>query len=324
MSVNIRYPNIVGTSDREQLTQIKSYLHQLVDQLNYALPSLGTGDDSAQAPSSFEVQGGEISYYELRSLIIQEMQEVERLFEQLSKKMQAEYVSNNELHQAVDDAIEDAIESGEFVGPPGPKGENGDLSTEEKDLILSLFENASYEQDMTESLDRLKLLWSVWTVDASVQSGTCVDSYGNDVSANTLNVNYGDRLVLYINPDEYYSISNVTVTMGGENITESVYADGVITIPSVTANVEVSAECSREVRIVNVDLVNCGGSSQYTILNGDSFGLLISPDDGYELRNLTVTMGGEDITEAVYSNGIIKIPSVTANVSISGYAELYE
>lgn len=114
MSVNIRYPNITAASEREQLAQIKSYLHQLVDQLNYALPSMG--DSSEQTIS---VQGEEISYYELRSMIVQELQEVERLFDKLSQKMQSEYVSDAELPQAIDDALAQAKESGEFKGEPG-------------------------------------------------------------------------------------------------------------------------------------------------------------------------------------------------------------
>ena len=125
MSVNIRYPNITGLSEKEQLTQIKSYLHQLVEQLNYAFPTLGTGAESAQAYSSQEVQGEEISYYELRSLIIQQLQEIDTMFGQLSQKMQSEYVSDDELPQAIDTALAQAKESGEFDGPQGPQGEQG-------------------------------------------------------------------------------------------------------------------------------------------------------------------------------------------------------
>lgn len=35
--INIRLPNITEGSEREQLQQIKSYLHQLVNELNWAL-----------------------------------------------------------------------------------------------------------------------------------------------------------------------------------------------------------------------------------------------------------------------------------------------
>lgn len=86
MSVNLRYPNITAGTPQEQISQIKSYLHQLVEQLNYALPSAsGTSETIA-------VQGAEISYYELRTLIVQSLQDVEREFDKLSAKMTSEYV----------------------------------------------------------------------------------------------------------------------------------------------------------------------------------------------------------------------------------------
>jgi len=115
MSVNIRYPNITGFSEREQLTQVKSYLHQLVDQLNYALPTIGTseGAESTTTTKTVEVQGGELSYYELRSLIIQEIQKIDALFEQLSKKIYAD------VDTVVENSLRESKESGEFDGKDG-------------------------------------------------------------------------------------------------------------------------------------------------------------------------------------------------------------
>ena len=97
MSVNIRYPNISGFPDKEQLAQIKSYLHQLVEQLNYALTTLGSGDGTGQSTDTYDAQGGDISYYELKSLIIQELQEVENLFKKLSNDIDSKYVSVDEV-----------------------------------------------------------------------------------------------------------------------------------------------------------------------------------------------------------------------------------
>lgn len=37
MTPQIRYPNITGRTPEEQIAQLKSYLHQLADQLNYLL-----------------------------------------------------------------------------------------------------------------------------------------------------------------------------------------------------------------------------------------------------------------------------------------------
>ena len=45
MNIDLRFPNITGKSEAEQLTQMKSYLHQLVEQLNWALNTV----ESAQA-----------------------------------------------------------------------------------------------------------------------------------------------------------------------------------------------------------------------------------------------------------------------------------
>ena len=108
MSVNIRYPNITAMKEKEQIAQIKSYLHQLVNQLNNELPNLGTGAGSTQttetkSAQSYEVQGGEVSYYELRSLIVQELQKVERMIAEL----------------------EQAKENGEFDGQDGAPGKDG-------------------------------------------------------------------------------------------------------------------------------------------------------------------------------------------------------
>lgn len=37
MTPQIRYPKITGRTPEEQIAQLKSYLYQLVDQLNYML-----------------------------------------------------------------------------------------------------------------------------------------------------------------------------------------------------------------------------------------------------------------------------------------------
>jgi hypothetical protein len=94
MSVNIRYPNITGLSEKEQLVQIKSYLIQLVEQLNYALTTLGSGDGASQSTSA---QSDSLSYVELRDFVVQELQAIESSFGKLSTKMQAEYVRDEEM-----------------------------------------------------------------------------------------------------------------------------------------------------------------------------------------------------------------------------------
>ena len=71
MSINFRYPNITGISEKEQLAQIKSYLHQLVEQLNYAFSTIG--EDTAITSDG---QDSGQSYDELKNLVMQEIQRI--------------------------------------------------------------------------------------------------------------------------------------------------------------------------------------------------------------------------------------------------------
>ena len=38
--VNLRFPNIKGANEREQLKEMQSYLHQLVGELQFALNAI--------------------------------------------------------------------------------------------------------------------------------------------------------------------------------------------------------------------------------------------------------------------------------------------
>jgi hypothetical protein len=46
--INFRYPTITGASDKEQLEQMKRFLRQLVDQLNYAFSVIRTEEDTTE------------------------------------------------------------------------------------------------------------------------------------------------------------------------------------------------------------------------------------------------------------------------------------
>lgn len=46
VNIDIRLPNITGRSEAEQLTQIKSYLYQFAEQLNWALNTMSEGTSS--------------------------------------------------------------------------------------------------------------------------------------------------------------------------------------------------------------------------------------------------------------------------------------
>lgn len=54
-----------------------------------------------------------------------------------------------------------------------------------------------------------------------------------------------------------------------------------------------------------------------SVEDGESYTATITPDSGYTIDSVSVTMGGTDITASAYDNGVITITSVTGNVSIT-------
>lgn len=125
-----------------------------------------------------------------------------------------------------------------------------------------------------------------------------------------------------------YTLSTVTVTMGGADITSSAYSDGVITIPSVIGNIIITATAvSNTVGTITYtitnNLTNCTNSNSNTSIDeNSSYNATLTANDGYSIDTVTVTMGGNDITSTVYnsSNNSVAISSVTGNVVITANA----
>lgn len=104
MSINIRFPNITGKSEAEQLMQVKSYLHQLAEQLNWALSTIesstnGSNASAADTPTAGagKAQENEVSFYELKSLIIKSADIVNSYYEQISKRLEGSYISQSDF-----------------------------------------------------------------------------------------------------------------------------------------------------------------------------------------------------------------------------------
>lgn len=123
-----------------------------------------------------------------------------------------------------------------------------------------------------------------------------------------------------------YVLDSVKVTMGGTDVTSSVYTDGTISIGAVTGNIVVTAnavaEAAKTYTVTNT-LTKCANSNGATVVEeGTSYTATITPNTGYNLGTVKVTMGGTDITSTVYSNGAINIASVTDNIVITATATI--
>ena len=100
-----------------------------------------------------------------------------------------------------------------------------------------------------------------------------------------------------------------------------------IKIPKVTGNVSIIGIASPKKSDSNVytitnNLANCTNSNTATSVNeGSPYSATVTPNSGYELMNIAITMGGTNVTSTVYSyqngNAVINIPNVTGNVVIT-------
>ena len=100
--INIRLPNITANTEQGQLLQVKSYLHQLVQELNWALTSIESGSSTnavAKQSSSVGVSKQEMttSYNELRSLIIKSADTVKAYSEAAEERYKSLYVAQSDF-----------------------------------------------------------------------------------------------------------------------------------------------------------------------------------------------------------------------------------
>ena len=120
-----------------------------------------------------------------------------------------------------------------------------------------------------------------------------------------------------------YGLESINITMGGTDITSSVYTDGVITISAVTGNIVITATASvvsddKATYTVTNNLTNATNSnSAINIKEGETYSATITPSSGYDLNSISVTMGENDITTEAISGSVITISNVTANIVIT-------
>lgn len=105
MNLPFRYPNITAGDAVSQLGQIRSYLHQLVDQLNVSAADTdktvsevrSQGAMLQKTASSLEAQTPKATFGSLKSLIIKSADIVDAYYDQISTKMVGEYTALSEF-----------------------------------------------------------------------------------------------------------------------------------------------------------------------------------------------------------------------------------
>ena len=105
MSGNIRYPNITAPDQQGKLLQMQSYLHQLVDQLNFSLQAIEGGTNAISTVGSNNAPAAQTeaekklldSVSNLKSLIIKSANTVRSEMDVLETKLQSTYVASSDF-----------------------------------------------------------------------------------------------------------------------------------------------------------------------------------------------------------------------------------
>ena len=125
MSVEIRLPNITGDSAPAQLAQIKSYLYQMVGQLNFALSTMesGTGVVDTRGNSvsiSTEQKEDPVSTFNsIKALIIKSADIVTAYYDEIIKRLEGVYVAEASFPEGIATYIQktsnDVIANSQYI-----------------------------------------------------------------------------------------------------------------------------------------------------------------------------------------------------------------
>ena len=108
MGVEIRLPQITGVSEREQLQQLKSYIYQLREQLQWAFDNIDTtggsgggyvvNQTSAYSSSSGSTKiDAEATFAAIKALIIKSADIVDAYYEEINAKLEGVYVAASDF-----------------------------------------------------------------------------------------------------------------------------------------------------------------------------------------------------------------------------------
>lgn len=104
MSVELRLPSITGTTEKEMLSQIRSYLYQFVPQLQWALNNIESTSTSDKAPTTQVIAqkttstlDAEASFNAIKSLIIKSADIVNAYYDEITERLEGIYVAESDF-----------------------------------------------------------------------------------------------------------------------------------------------------------------------------------------------------------------------------------
>ena len=144
---------------------------------------------------------------------------------------------------------------------------------------------------------------------------------GCTISNGAVQVDYGEHYTATLTPDSGKVLTSVIVEMGGVDISSSAVSGGDISIVKVTSDVTITAVASvpSVTYTITRNLTNVASSNTAnSIAEGAPYTTTLSPTGTFKkLGEITVTMGGVDISVSAVYGSTVSIPSVTGNIVIT-------
>lgn len=142
--------------------------------------------------------------------------------------------------------------------------------------------------------------------------------------ASPTSVAEGDSFTASLLPDPGYTLNGVTASGSGFTQSYDSTNDKInISATNVLSSITIGCEAATFSVSVSYHLTGFSSESDTQITSAGSFVKVLSPNSGYVVKSIAVTMGGVDITSAVWtaSTKTISIPLVTGNIVITATAE---
>ena len=197
-------------------------------------------------------------------------------------------------------------------------GQIGGLTNEAKQALLTLLTHVAYTDDQGQTY--LDALEDALYPPANLVSITAVFNQGENTIYDTDSL---DTLKQYLTVTANMS-DGTTQTVNNYTLSGTL-ATGTSTITAgyggKTATFDVTVtHAVRQYTITN-NLTEATNSNNATAINEETaYTATLTANSGYVLSDVTVTMGGTDITETAYDSGTITIASVTGDIVITAVA----
>lgn len=183
---------------------------------------------------------------------------------------------------------------------------------------------APYEVSTVSSLPVLTGSYNTEGPGTEIVQYNITNNLSNVVSSNSAtSIEDRGNYITKLTANDGYTINSVTITMGGTDVTSGAYNSetGDVSITPVTGDISVTASATINTYTITNNLTNVTTSNEAaSIVHGNAYNATLTADDTYTLGDVTVTMGGTDITSSVVTAGVISIASVTGDIVITATA----